>query len=31
MMASLEPYIALRSAPLPVSEPAGDELLEAVG
>ena len=31
MMASLEPYIALRAAQLPVAVPAGDELVEAVG
>ena len=31
MMASLEPYIALRTARLPVCQPAGDELMEAVG
>jgi 3-deoxy-7-phosphoheptulonate synthase len=31
MMASLEPYIALRAARLPVCQPAGDELMEAVG
>jgi 3-deoxy-7-phosphoheptulonate synthase len=31
MMASLDPYIALRIARLPASEPAGEELLEAVG
>ncbi len=31
MMASLEPYIALRAARLPVCQPAGGELMEAVG
>jgi 3-deoxy-7-phosphoheptulonate synthase len=31
MMASLEPYIALRAARLPNCDSAGDELLEAVG
>ncbi|HEY3626472.1 MAG TPA: 3-deoxy-7-phosphoheptulonate synthase [Terracidiphilus sp.] len=31
MMASLEPYIALRSARMELGEPAGDELMEAVG
>jgi 3-deoxy-7-phosphoheptulonate synthase len=31
MMASLEPYIALRAARLPLCQPAGDELMEAVG
>jgi 3-deoxy-7-phosphoheptulonate synthase len=31
MMASLEPYIALRAARLPVFQPAADELMEAVG
>jgi 3-deoxy-7-phosphoheptulonate synthase len=31
MMASLDPYIALRAAPQPVREPAGEELMEAVG
>ena len=31
MMASLDPFIALRAARLPVREPAGEELLEAVG
>jgi len=31
MMASLDPYIALRAARLPVCEPAGQELMEAVG
>lgn len=31
MMASLEPFIALHAARLPVLEPAGDELMEAVG
>jgi len=31
MMASLDPYIALRAARLPVREPAGEQLMEAVG
>ncbi len=31
MMASLEPYIALRGGQLPDSAPTGDELVEAVG
>jgi 3-deoxy-7-phosphoheptulonate synthase len=31
LMASLDPYIALRAATLPVPEPAGEELMEAVG
>jgi 3-deoxy-7-phosphoheptulonate synthase len=31
MMASLDPCIALRAARLPVCEPAGEELMEAVG
>jgi 3-deoxy-D-arabino-heptulosonate 7-phosphate (DAHP) synthase len=31
MMASLEPYFALRTARLPVCQPAGDEMMEAVG
>ena len=31
MMASFDPYIALRAARLPVREPAGEQLMEAVG